>query len=91
MKQLDFTLSLIDKLTRPLKQAQQSVTGFANKSKDAFKQIGVGAMAMWGVAETIKGALSPAIDMYDSLSEASARVLTVPRSKRCARMHCCSA
>lgn len=73
MKQLDFTLSLIDKLTRPLKQAQQSVTGFANKSKDAFKQIGVGAMAMWGVAETIKGALSPAIDMYDSLSEASAR------------------
>lgn len=73
MKQLDFTLSLIDKLTRPLKQAQQSVTAFADKSKDAFKRIGVGALAMYGVAQTIKGALSPAIDMYDALNEASAR------------------
>ena len=73
MKQLDFTLSLIDKLTRPLKQAQASVTGFADKSKDAFKRIGVGALAMWGVAQTVRGALSPAIDMFDALNEASAR------------------
>lgn len=73
MKQLDFTLSLIDKLTRPLKQAQTSVTGFADKSKDAFKRIGVGAVAMWGVAQTVRGALSPAIDMFDALNEASAR------------------
>ncbi|ELY6313644.1 phage tail tape measure protein [Cronobacter sakazakii] len=73
MKQLDFTLSLIDKLTRPLKQAQNSVTGFADKSKEAFKRIGGGALAMWGVAETVKGALSPAIEMYDALNEASAR------------------
>lgn len=73
MKQLDFTLSLIDKLTRPLKQAQTSVTGFADKSKDAFKRIGVGAVAMWGVAQTVRGALAPAIDMFDALNEASAR------------------
>ncbi|MDT3614304.1 phage tail tape measure protein [Cronobacter sakazakii] len=73
MKQLDFTLSLIDKLTRPLKQAQNSVTGFADKSKEAFKRIGGGALAMWGVAEAVKGALSPAIEMYDALNEASAR------------------
>lgn len=73
MKQLDFTLSLIDKLTRPLKQAQNSVTGFADKSKEAFKRIGVGGLAMWGVAETVKGALGPAIEMYDALNEASAR------------------
>ncbi|WOZ76042.1 phage tail tape measure protein [Kosakonia sacchari] len=73
MKQLDFTLSLIDKLTRPLKQAQHSVTAFADKSKDAFKRIGVGALAMYGVAQTIQGALSPAIEMYDALNEASAR------------------
>ncbi|EJY8355124.1 phage tail tape measure protein, partial [Cronobacter sakazakii] len=62
-----------DKLTRPLKQAQNSVTGFADKSKEAFKRIGGGALAMWGVAETVKGALSPAIEMYDALNEASAR------------------
>lgn len=73
MRQLDFTLSLIDKLTRPLKQAQTSVTDFADKSKDAFKRIGVGALAMWGVAQTVRGALSPAIEMFDALNEASAR------------------
>ncbi|KUQ05636.1 phage tail protein [Enterobacter roggenkampii] len=73
MKQLDFTLSLIDKLTRPLKQAQASVTSFADKSKDAFKRIGVGSLAMWGVAQTVRGALSPAIEMFDALNEASAR------------------
>ncbi len=73
MKQLDFTLSLINKLTRPLKQAQTSVTDFADKSKDAFKRIGVGALAMWGVAQTVRGALSPAIEMFDALNEASAR------------------
>jgi hypothetical protein len=45
MKQLDFTLSLIDKLSRPLKQVQNNVTGFADKSKAAFMQIGGGAGA----------------------------------------------
>ncbi|EHQ4607383.1 phage tail tape measure protein [Salmonella enterica] len=73
MKQLDFTLSLIDKLTRPLKQAQGSVSGFAEKSKNAFKQIGAGSLAMWGVAQAIQGALSPAIEMYDALNDAAAK------------------
>lgn len=73
MKQLDFTLSLIDKLTRPLKQAQASVSGFAAKSKSAFKQIGGGALAMWGVAQAVQGALSPAIEMYDALNDAAAK------------------
>lgn len=73
MKQLDFTLSLIDKLTRPLKQAQGSVSGFAEKSKNAFKQIGGGALAMWGVGQAIKGSLSPAIEMYDALTDAAAK------------------
>lgn len=73
MRELDFTLSLIDKLTRPLRQAQTSVTDFADKSKDAFKRIGVGALAMWGVAQTVRGALSPAIEMFDALNEASAK------------------
>ncbi|GDX05727.1 phage tail tape measure protein [Buttiauxella sp. A111] len=73
MKQLEFTLSLIDKLTRPLKQAQGSVTGFADASKEAFTRMGGGALALWGVGQTVKGALSPAIEMYDALSEASAR------------------
>ncbi|EBY9756178.1 phage tail tape measure protein [Salmonella enterica subsp. enterica serovar Braenderup] len=73
MKQLDFTLSLIDKLSRPLKQAQSSVTGFAEKSKAAFMQIGDGVLALAGTGMAIRGALSPAIEMYDALNDAAAK------------------
>lgn len=73
MKQLEFTLSLIDKLTRPLKQAQGAVKGFAENSQAHFAKVGIGAAALWGVGQTIQGALNPAIEMYDALQEASAR------------------
>lgn len=73
MKQLDFTLSLIDKLSRPLKQVQGNVTGFAEKSNAAFKQIGGGVLGLVGVGMAIKGALSPAIEMFDAISDASAK------------------
>ncbi|EAN3268007.1 phage tail tape measure protein [Salmonella enterica] len=73
MKQLDFTLSLIDKLSRPLKQAQSSVTGFAEKSKAAFMQIGGGVLALAGTRMAIRGALSPAVEMYDALNDAAAK------------------
>lgn len=73
MKQLDFTLSLIDKLSRPLKQVQGNITGFAEKSKAAFMQIGGGAVALAGVGMAIGGALSPAVEMYDALNDAAAR------------------
>ncbi|EKB2608157.1 phage tail tape measure protein [Salmonella enterica] len=73
MKQLDFTLSLIDKLSRPLKQAQSSVTGFAEKSKAAVMQIGGGVLALAGTGMAIRGALSPAIEMYDALNDAASK------------------
>ncbi|EFV4650923.1 phage tail tape measure protein [Salmonella enterica] len=73
MKRLDFTLSLIDKLSRPLKQAQSSVTGFAEKSKAAFMQIGGGVLALAGTGMAIRGALSPAVEMYDALNDAAAK------------------
>lgn len=73
MKQLDFTLSLIDKLSRPLKQVQNNVTGFADKSKAAFMQIGGSVLALAGTGMAIKGALSPAIEMYDALNDAAAK------------------
>ncbi|EBT8560633.1 phage tail tape measure protein [Salmonella enterica] len=73
MKQLDFTLSLIDKLSRPLKQAQSSVTGFVEKSKAAFMQIGGGVLALAGTGMAIRGALSPAIEMYDALNDAASK------------------
>ncbi|ELE2680427.1 phage tail tape measure protein [Salmonella enterica] len=73
MKQLDFTLSLIDKLSRPLKKAQSSVTGFAEKSKAAFMQIGGGVLALAGTGMAIRGALSPAVEMYDALNDAASK------------------
>lgn len=73
MKQLDFTLSLIDKLSRPLKLVQNNVTGFAEKSNAAFMRIGGGVLALAGAGMAIKGALSPAIEMYDALNDAAAK------------------
>ncbi|MHC5175231.1 phage tail tape measure protein [Serratia rhizosphaerae] len=73
MKQLEFTLSLIDKVTRPLRQVQSSVTGFAEKSRQDFRAIGAGAAGLWGVGMAIKGALGPAIEMYDTLQAQAAK------------------
>lgn len=90
MKQLDFTLSLIDKLSRPLKQAQSSVTGFAEKSKAAFMQIGGGVLALAGTGMAIRGALSPAIEMYDALNDAASKGIDDQALKAVQRMRCAS-
>ncbi|QIT29746.1 phage tail tape measure protein [Raoultella terrigena] len=73
MNSLDFTLSLIDKFTRPLKAAQNSAVQFADKSVQAFKRIGIGGAALYGVGQSIGGMLAPAFDMFNSLQEQSAR------------------
>lgn len=73
MKQLDFTLSLIDKLTRPIKQAQTSVTGFAEKSQAAFKRMAIGGAGLFATGLAIRDALAPAIEMNDALLSASAQ------------------
>ncbi|EKM3796191.1 hypothetical protein PUS51_005191, partial [Escherichia coli] len=52
--QLDFIINLTDQLTRPLRQVQESVTGFAERSQGAFARIGVGVAGLWGVAEGIR-------------------------------------
>lgn len=73
MNSLDFTLSLIDKFTRPLKAAQNSAVQFADKSVQAFKRIGIGGAALYGVGQSIGGILAPAFDMFNALQEQSAR------------------
>ncbi|MDG5831615.1 hypothetical protein GWC00_023935 [Salmonella enterica subsp. enterica serovar Newport] len=54
MKQLDFTLSLIDKLSRPLKQAQSSVTGFAENQKRPLCRLAVVVLALAGTGMAIR-------------------------------------
>ena len=73
MADLDFTLSLIDNMTRPLRQVQSSVSGFAQESAAAFGKVAIGAAALWGVGASITAALDPAIQMFDAMQEASAR------------------
>ena len=73
MNSLDFTLSLIDKFTRPLKVAQNSAVQFADKSVQAFKRIGIGGAALYAVGQSIGGAMAPAFDMFNALQEQSAR------------------
>ncbi|CNH72042.1 tail fiber repeat 2-containing protein [Yersinia kristensenii] len=73
MKHLDFTLSMIDKITRPLKQVQSSVKGFADSSQAAFGKILVGGAALFGVVQGLKGSLGPAAEFAGALNEASAK------------------
>ncbi|EET1471739.1 phage tail tape measure protein [Escherichia coli] len=71
--QLDFIINLTDQLTRPLRQVQESVTGFAERSQGAFARIGVGVAGLWGVAEGIRAAMDPAWEMQKALGELEAK------------------
>lgn len=73
MKELSFLLSLKNNLSAPLGKAQQSVEQFAKQSQRAFKQIAVGAMGLWGVAQGVKGLLAPAYEVQKTLDELSTR------------------
>ncbi|HAG0017486.1 TPA: phage tail tape measure protein [Salmonella enterica] len=67
--ELDFTLSLVDRLTKPLKQTQAALTGFADKTEAAFRRVGGGAIALWGVNKAVMGMLRPAYDLQDALDD----------------------
>ncbi|WP_233961066.1 phage tail tape measure protein [Pectobacterium versatile] len=73
MSSLDFTLNLINNLTRPLRQAQASLTGFAERAQAAFGKIAVGGAGLFAVGMAVKEALAPAIEMNDALLSASAQ------------------
>ncbi|EUC93974.1 phage tail tape measure protein [Providencia alcalifaciens] len=71
MTELDFTLSLIDNITRPIRQVQSTVSTFANKSQMAFGNIAVGGAGLAGTFWSIKNLLDPAIEMNDTMMSAS--------------------
>ncbi|HEN3291052.1 TPA: phage tail tape measure protein [Yersinia enterocolitica] len=73
MKELSFLLSLKNNLSAPLGKAQQSVEQFTRKTQRSFKQIGVGAVGLWGVAQAVKSLLSPAYEVQKALDELSTR------------------
>ncbi|EMD0829334.1 phage tail tape measure protein [Morganella morganii] len=71
MNSLDFTLSLIDNVTKPLKQAGAALKGFADESQKAFKQTAIGAAGLAGALFSMKALLDPALQMNEALQTAS--------------------
>ncbi|WP_237387258.1 phage tail tape measure protein [Xenorhabdus sp. Sc-CR9] len=69
--ELDFTLSLIDKITQPLASVKASVAGFAEASQGAFGKLAIGGAGLAASFWSIKGFLDPAIEMEDALQTAS--------------------
>lgn len=70
MSTLDFTLSMIDKVTQPLKAVQAGVTQFAETSQQAFKNIAVGGAGLAGSVFALKNVLDPALAIQDALDMA---------------------
>ncbi|MEX5920650.1 phage tail tape measure protein [Providencia huaxiensis] len=71
MSELDFTLSLIDNITKPIRQVQSAVSNFARDSQVAFGKIAVGGAGLAGAFWSIKSILDPAIEMNDAMMRAS--------------------
>lgn len=71
MSELDFTLSLIDNITKPIRQVQSAVSSFARDSQVAFGKIAVGGAGLAGAFWSIKNILDPAIEMNDAMMTAS--------------------
>lgn len=71
MNSLDFTLSLIDNVTQPLKQAQSALSNFANESQKAFTQSAIGVAGLAGALFSLKSLLDPALQMNEALQTAS--------------------
>lgn len=71
MNSLDFTLSLIDNVTKPLRQAGTALKGFADESQKAFKQTAIGAAGLAGALFSMKSLLDPALQMNEALQAAS--------------------
>lgn len=71
MSELDFTLSLIDNITKPIRQVQSAVSGFAKNSQIAFGKIAVGGAGLAASFWSVKNILDPAIEMNDAMMTAS--------------------
>ncbi|AOM42238.1 phage tail tape measure protein [Xenorhabdus hominickii] len=70
-QELNFTLSLIDKITQPLAGAKAAVSGFAQSSQGAFEKLAIGGAGLAASFWSIKSFLDPAIEMDEALKSAS--------------------
>lgn len=68
---LDFTIKLTDRVTAPLKRVQSQFKAFNATAANSFKKIGGGSIAIFAIAKSITGLLSPAEEMERALKNAS--------------------
>ncbi|OCG60809.1 phage tail tape measure protein [Gilliamella sp. Nev3-1] len=68
---LDFTIKLTDRVTAPLKRVQSQFKSFNATAASSFKKVGGGSIALFAVAKSITGLLSPAEEMDRALKNAS--------------------
>jgi TP901 family phage tail tape measure protein len=73
-KALDFTISLADRFTGPLKGVSKKIEALekiTNKTTKTFQKIGIGGLALWGVGKAFNSLVAPAQEMQQALSLAS--------------------
>ncbi|OCG19624.1 phage tail tape measure protein [Gilliamella sp. WF3-4] len=68
---LDFVIKLTDRVTKPLKKVQSQIKAFNATAAGSLKKIGGGGIALFAVAKSITGLLSPAEEMDRALKNAS--------------------
>lgn len=68
---LDFVIKLTDRVTAPLKRVQSQFKAFNATIAGSFKKIGGWGIALYAVAKSITGLLSPAEEMDRALKNAS--------------------
>jgi TP901 family phage tail tape measure protein len=68
---LDFTIGLTDRVTAPLKHVKSQFKSFNETVEKSFKKIAGGGVAIFAVAKSITGLLSPAEEMDRALKNAS--------------------
>ncbi|QBY41982.1 phage tail tape measure protein [Arsenophonus nasoniae] len=71
MSELDFTLSLIDNITKPIRKLQSVVANFAHDSQVAFGKMAIGGAGLVGAFWSVKSILDPAIEMNQAMMSAS--------------------
>lgn len=71
-KQLDYIINLVDKVSKPLQGITNQVNKLTSQGKQATEQIAYGFAGLVGTGAALKGALSPAIEFQNAMSNVKA-------------------
>lgn len=69
LKRLSFVIDLVDQVTGPVGKIQRSLGNLAKTSRDAFADIGTGALGIVGAGLALQSAVQPALEFDKALGE----------------------